>query len=51
MERISDELNKIILSDKPSKGIIMLFDTGILNIILPQLANLSGVEGSRVKGS
>jgi len=43
-ERIIDELNKIILSDKPSKGFILLLNTGLLEIIFPELYNLKGVE-------
>ena len=44
MERISDELNKIILSSKPSIGFKLLFDTGLLQIIFPQFCLLHGVE-------
>lgn len=43
-ERITDELNKIILSDKPSIGFKLLFNTGLLPIIFPELAMLQGVE-------
>lgn len=43
-ERITDEMNKIILSKKPSVGFKLLFDTGLLHIIFPQMANLFGVE-------
>lgn len=43
-ERISDELNKIILSDKPSVGFKYLFDTGLLALIFPAMSNLYGVE-------
>lgn len=43
-ERITDELNKIILSPKPSVGFKLLFDTGLLNFIFPQLSALHGVE-------
>ena len=43
-ERISDELNKIILSPKPSVGFILLEKTGLLEIILPELYALKGVE-------
>lgn len=44
MERISDELNKIILSEKPSIGFKLLFDSGILQIVFPQFVALQGVE-------
>jgi poly(A) polymerase len=43
-ERITDELNKIILSKKPSIGLNYLFDTGLLQIIFPLMANLFGVD-------
>ena len=43
-ERIIDELNKIILSEKPSIGFLLLDKSGLLEIIFPQLANLKGVE-------
>ena len=43
-ERITDELNKIIISDKPSIGFNYLFDTGLLQIIFPLMANLFGVD-------
>ena len=43
-ERITDELNKIILADKPSTGFKLLDKTGLLKIIFPQMAALKGVE-------
>mgnify|MGYP000890499232 CR=1 FL=1 len=43
-ERIIDELNKIILSPKPSIGFTQLEQTGILEIIFPELVALKGVE-------
>ena len=43
-ERISDELNKIILSPVPSVGFNLLFDTGLLHIIFPEMVKLHGVE-------
>lgn len=43
-ERISDELNKIILSTKPSIGFKYLFDTGLLKHVFPQMVDLFGVE-------
>ncbi|QJD96969.1 HD domain-containing protein [Mucilaginibacter robiniae] len=43
-ERITDELNKIILSPLPSVGFKYLFDTGLLKVIFPQMAALHGVE-------
>jgi poly(A) polymerase len=44
MERISDELNKIILSPKPSYGFKLLFQSEILQRIFPELVELQGVE-------
>lgn len=49
-ERITDELNKIILSDRPSTGFNYLFDTGLLEIIFPAMYNLHGVEVVDGKG-
>lgn len=43
-ERISDELNKIILAPKPSIGFKLLFSTGLLQVFFPQMAALQGVE-------
>ena len=43
-ERISSELEKIILSERPSKGFKLLFNTGLLHIIFPEMAALQGVE-------
>ncbi len=43
-ERISEELNKIILSDKPSTGFKLLEMTGLLSNIFPQLVALKGIE-------
>ena len=49
-ERITDEMNKIILSAKPSIGFKHLFDTGLLHIIFPQMAQLYGVDIIKGKG-
>jgi len=43
-ERITEELNKIIASKKPSLGFKILFNTGILHIIFPKMIELYGVE-------
>ena len=39
-----DELNKIILTDLPSKGFKLLEETGLLEIILPEVYNMKGVD-------
>ena len=44
MERIMTELNKIILSDKPSVGLNLLSESGLLGIFFPEFENLRGVE-------
>jgi len=43
-ERITEELNKIILAEKPSTGFRLLFKTGLLHYIFPEMARLHGVE-------
>jgi putative nucleotidyltransferase with HDIG domain len=44
MERIMDELNKIILSAKPSRGFELLFNTKLLHQFFPEMVKLQGVE-------
>lgn len=46
-ERIRDELLKILASDNPSKGIMLLKDAGLLKFILPEL--LEGINVSQVR--
>jgi tRNA nucleotidyltransferase (CCA-adding enzyme) len=43
-ERIVDELNKILSTDKPSIGFLLLYKSGLLDIILPELTALNQVE-------
>ncbi len=43
-ERIVEELNKILSTDKPSIGFLHLYKTGLLDIILPELTALNNVE-------
>lgn len=43
-ERIADELGKIIRSDIPSRGFILLEESGLLPYICPELAALKGIE-------
>ena len=43
-ERIADELNKIIMTPTPSKGLVDLMRCGLLPLIFPELAALEGVD-------
>lgn len=43
-ERIVDELNKILMTNKPSVGFLLLYKTGLLDLILPELTALNNVE-------
>ena len=43
-ERIADEINKIILSQKPSVGFKLLLNSGLLDLIFPELVKLQGTE-------
>ena len=49
-ERITDELNKIMLSGRPSDGWILLEQTGLLPLIFPELAALKGTEVKEGRG-
>lgn len=46
-ERIRDELNKIMLSPIPSRGLRLLLDSGLLAVVLPELAACAGVTQNR----
>lgn len=43
-ERIQEELFKLLATATPSIGLILLFQTHVLDVILPEVANLDGVE-------
>ncbi len=43
-ERIRDELLKILTGPDPSRGLKLLFDSGILEVILPEIAAMHGVQ-------
>ena len=43
-ERITEELNKILLSEKPSTGLKLLFNTKLLHEFFPEIVELQGVE-------
>ena len=49
-ERIAEELNKIMLSRRPSEGFILLDKTGLLPLIFPELAALKGIEVKEGRG-
>ena len=49
-ERIAEELNKIMMSHRPSEGWILLDKTGLLPLIFPELAALKGVEVKEGRG-
>jgi putative nucleotidyltransferase with HDIG domain len=44
MERVAEELNKMLMSAKPSIGFDLLFKSGLLKLIFPELQNLHGVD-------
>lgn len=50
MERITDELNKIVLAPTPSYGFKLLYHAGLLEKIFPELVELRGVEIIEGKG-
>lgn len=49
-ERITEELNKILVCQKPSIGFRLLDETGLLEYIMPQLSKLKGTETVDGKG-
>ena len=49
-ERIADELNKILMSSKPSIGFDLLYQSSLLKIIFPQMVDLVGAEYIDGKG-
>lgn len=49
-ERIIDEINKIVMTDKPSVGFDLLYKSGLLQIIFPQMVSLAGAEFIDGKG-
>jgi len=49
-ERIAEELNKIMLSRRPSDGWMLLDQTGLLPLIFPELAALKGIEVKEGRG-
>ena len=49
-ERITDELNKLILSPNPEYGLNLMFHSGILKVVFPEMADLHGVQTIDGKG-
>ena len=49
-ERIIDEINKIVMAEKPSLGFDLLYKSGLLKIIFPQMVALAGAEYIDGKG-
>ncbi len=49
-ERVTDELNKIVMSPKPSIGFKLLFSTGLLQQFFPEMVALHGAEFKEGKG-
>lgn len=49
-ERITDELNKILMTATPSRGFYLLDECGLLDLILPELTALKGVETVQGRG-
>ena len=49
-ERINDELNKIMMSPRPSVGFLLLEQTGLLSLIFPELDTLKGIEVKNKRG-
>ena len=49
-ERIIEEINKIVLCDKPSYGFNLMFHCGLLQIVFPEMAALQGAEEKDGKG-
>ena len=44
MERVSQEFLKIMLSPRPSIGLIILYETGLLKVLMPEVAAMAGIE-------
>lgn len=46
-ERITDEFMKILRTPKPSIGLRLMFDTGVLDLVFPEIAQMAGVDQRR----
>lgn len=49
MERIITEFNKILMSERPSEGLMLLDHTGLLALVFPEIERLKGVEKKKGK--
>jgi len=49
-ERIKDEMDKIIASEKPSAALLLMEKTGLLALLIPELAVCRGVKQDRIRG-
>jgi poly(A) polymerase len=49
-ERITEEINKIMLSHRPSEGWLLLDKTGLLSLIFPEMEALKGIEVKEGRG-
>jgi poly(A) polymerase len=43
-ERITDEFLKIMSAPVPSVGLILMYDTGVMDVVFPEISNLAGVD-------
>lgn len=43
-ERITDEFNKILMAEQPSKGLMLLDQSGLLEVFFPEMSRMKGVE-------
>ena len=49
-ERISEEFLKLLAAPKPSIGLMILFETGLLELVFPELNDLAGVDLVKAEG-
>jgi tRNA nucleotidyltransferase/poly(A) polymerase len=46
-ERVSDEFLKILKTSKPSVGLRLMYETGVMEIVFPEIAQMAGVDQRR----
>ncbi len=49
-ERIAEELNKMMKADRPSRGFVLMDESGLLPLVFPELSALKGVETKEGRG-